>query len=146
MNKVILLGRLVKDPEIKYTTGSNPTCVARFTLAIDRRFKREGEETTDFINHVAFGKQGEFCEKYLKKGMMTSICGRVQVRAYEKDGTKHWVTEVVAEEINFAESKAVYEARMGKQSPTSTSNDTPQSFDDISNGIIAGGDDGDLPF
>jgi len=105
INKAVLLGRLTKDPELKYTQSANPLAVAKYTLAVNKRFKREGEPDADFIPCVAFGKAGEFAEKYFKKGMMVCISGRIQTRNYEKDGNKVYVTEIVIEEQDFAESK-----------------------------------------
>ena len=102
MNKVILMGRLTRDPDIRYTAGEETTCVARFNLAVDRRFKR-GE--ADFIGCVAFGKTGEFIEKYVKMGTKLVITGRIQTGSYEKDGQKIYTTDVVVEEAEFAESK-----------------------------------------
>lgn len=111
MNKVILMGRLVKEPEVRYSQSAEPLAVARYTLAVNKRFKREGEPEADFINCVAFGKTGEFAEKYFKKGQMVSVVGRLQVRSWDdQNGQKHWVTEVVVEEQYFAESKASFEA------------------------------------
>ena len=106
MNKVILMGRLTKDPEVRYTQTSN-TLVASFSLAVNRRFVRQGEERqADFINIVAWGKQGEFCSKYFKKGQQVGIIGRIQTRNWDDDkGQRHYVTEVVAEEAYFADSK-----------------------------------------
>lgn len=110
MNKVILMGRLVKEPEVRYSQSAEPLAVARYTLAVSKRFKREGEPEADFINCVAFGKTGEFAEKYFKKGQMVSVVGRLQVRSWDdQNGQKHWVTEVVVEEQYFAESKASFE-------------------------------------
>lgn len=105
MNKVTLMGRLVKDPEIRYTQGATPIAIARYTLAVNRRYKKEGEPEADFINCIAFGKNGEFAEKWLKKGRLIAIAGRIQVRSWEENGTKRWSTEVVAEEHYFADSK-----------------------------------------
>jgi len=106
MNKVILMGRLTRDPEVRYSQGENSTAIARFTLAVDRRFKRTGESDADFINCVAFGKQAEFVEKYFKQGMKMVAVGRIQTGSYtNKDGQKVYTTDVVAEEIEFAESK-----------------------------------------
>lgn len=106
MNKVILMGRLVRDPDVKYSQGATPVAVARFSLAVNRRFKREGEPDADFINCVGFGKNGEFVEKFFKKGQLVSVVGRLQVRSWDdKDGKKQWSTEVVVEENYFAESK-----------------------------------------
>ena len=109
MNRFIGIGRLVRDPEIRYTTGENQTAVARYTLAIDRRFKRDGEQSADFINCVAFGKQGEFVEKYLHKGMKIAVEGRVQTGSYEKDGRKVYTTDIVVENHEFCESKKLGE-------------------------------------
>lgn len=107
MNRVILIGRLVADPEIKYSQGSEPLCIARYRLAVDRRFKKQGNETADFISCVAFGKQGEFAEKYLHKGMKIAVTGRIQTGSYTKqDGTKVYTTDVVAEDHEFVESKS----------------------------------------
>ena len=106
MNKVILMGRLVKEPEVRYSQGAEPIAVARYTLAVNRRFKRQGEPEADFINCVAFGKTGEFAERYFKKGQMVSVVGRLQVRSWEdNEGKKRWSTEVIIEEQHFAESK-----------------------------------------
>ena len=106
MNKVILMGRLTRDTEVRYTQTNN-TLVASFSLAVNRRFVRQGEERqADFINIVAWGKQGEFCSKYFKKGQQVGIIGRIQTRNWEDDkGQKHYVTEVIAEEAYFADSK-----------------------------------------
>ena len=106
MNKVILMGRLTRDPEVRYTQTNN-TLVASFSLAINRRFARQGEERqADFINVVAWNKTGEFCSKYFKKGQQVSIIRRLQTRTWDDDkGTKHYVTEVIAEEAYFADSR-----------------------------------------
>lgn len=106
MNKVILMGRLTRDPEVRYTQGDNAMAIARYSLAVDRRFKRDGETDADFINCVAFGKSGEFAEKYLKKGTKIAVVGRIQTGSYtNKDGQKVYTTDVVVEEQEFAESK-----------------------------------------
>lgn len=105
MNKVILMGRLTRDPESRYTQGENSTCVSRFNLAVDRRTKRGNENNADFISIVAFGRLGEFAEKYLHKGTKITLSGRIQTGSYEKDGQRIYTTDVVAEEIEFAESK-----------------------------------------
>ena len=105
MNKVILLGRLTKDVEVRYTQTNN-TMVASFTLAVNRKFKQEGQPDADFINIVAWSKLAEFCSKYFKKGQQVSIVGRLQTRTWEdENGQKRYVTEVVAEEAYFADSK-----------------------------------------
>ena len=106
MNKVILMGRLTRDPEVRYTQTNN-TVVASFSLAVNRRFARQGEERqADFINVVAWSKLGEFCSKYFKKGQQVGVIGRIQTRTWDDDqGVKHYITEVVAEEAYFADSK-----------------------------------------
>ncbi len=105
MNKVILMGRLTKDPEVRYTQTSN-TLVASFALAVNRRFVRQGEERqADFFNIVAWGKNGEFCSKYFKKGQQVGVIGRLQTRTWDDDKGRHYITEVVAEETYFADSK-----------------------------------------
>ncbi len=106
MNKVILMGRLTRDPEVRYTQTNN-TLVASFSLAVNRRFARPGEERqADFINIVAWSKTGEFCSKYFKKGQQVGIIGRIQTRNWDDEqGQKHYVTEVIAEEAYFADSK-----------------------------------------
>lgn len=106
MNKVILLGRLTRDPDIRYTQGAEPMAVARYTLAADRRIKREGEAAADFISCVAFGKIAEVAEKYLHKGTKIIIAGRLQTGSYtDRDGRKVYTTEVIVEDQEFAESK-----------------------------------------
>ena len=107
MNKVVIIGRFTRDPEIKYTTGENATATARFSLAVNRRFKnKEGNYDADFINCVAFGKTAEFIEKYFTKGMAIGITGRIQTGSYiNNEGQKVYKTEVVVEETEFVESK-----------------------------------------
>ena len=106
MNKVIEIGRLTKDPEIRYSQGANSTCIARYTLAVDRKFKQEGQPTADFINCIAFGKMGEFAEKYLHKGTKIAVVGRIQTGSYtNKDGQRVYTTDVVVENAEFGESK-----------------------------------------
>lgn len=135
MNKVILMGRLVKDPEVRNTQGSEPIAVARYTLAVNRRFKRQGEQDADFINCVAFGKAAQFAEKYFEKGRLVSIVGRIQVRSWDdKDGKKRWSTDVVIEEQYFAESK-----KAEGKSADGTSNDGFYPIDQNA-------DSDDLPF
>jgi len=107
MNKVILVGRLTRDPDVRYTGEGNSMAVARYTLAVDRRFKREGEPTADFINCVAFGKSAEFVDKYLHKGTKMVVSGRIQTGSYtNKDNQKVYTTDVIIEEQEFAESKS----------------------------------------
>ena len=106
MNKVILMGRLTKAPEVRYSQGATPVAVANYTLAVDRRFKRQGEQETDFIKCIAIGKSGEFAEKYFGKGQKVGVVGRLQVRSWkDNNGNTRWSTEVVVEEQYFAESK-----------------------------------------
>ena len=108
MNKVILMGRLTRDPEVRYSQGENALAIARYTLAVDRRFNRNNsdEQTADFINCVAFGRAGEFAEKYFRKGTKVAVTGRIQTGSYtNKDGVRVYTTEVVVEEQEFAESK-----------------------------------------
>lgn len=106
MNKVILMGRLTREPEVRYSQGAEPLAVARYTLAVNRRFKRKDEPEADFIPCVAFGKSGEFAEKYFRKGQLVAVTGRLQVRSWEdNEGKKRWTTEVIVEEQYFAESK-----------------------------------------
>ncbi len=110
MNKVILMGRLTKDPEVRYSQGENPLAIAKYTLAVDRRFNRsnagDNQQTADFIFCVAFGKTGEFAEKYLRKGTKILVTGRIQTGSYtNKEGQTVYTTEVVVEDHEFAESK-----------------------------------------
>lgn len=107
MNKVILMGRLTREPEVRYSNGAEPLAVARYTLAVNRRMKKNGngEQEADFIPCVAFGKSGEFAEKYFRKGQMVAVTGRLQVRSWDKDGERRYTTEVIIEEQHFAESK-----------------------------------------
>ena len=106
MNKVILMGRLTRDPEVRYSQGASQTAVARFSIAVDRRFKREGEPDADFFNCTAFGKQAEFIERYLRKGLKVVVCGRIQNDNYtNKEGQMVYSVRVMVDEIEFAESK-----------------------------------------
>lgn len=146
MNKVILMGRLGRNPEVRYSKADPPVAVARFSLAVNRRFKREGEPDADFITCVAFGKSGEFVERYFKKGQMVSVVGRLQVRSWDgKDGKKQWTTEVVVEENYFAESKTAFESREGKPATMASEPkdpNTPEGFYPIDENL----EDDDLPF
>jgi single-strand DNA-binding protein len=138
MNKVILMGRLTRDPETRYTQGQTPVAISRYTLAVDRRFKRDGDEqTADFISCVAFGKSGEFAEKYLKKGTKVVVTGRIQTGSYtNKDGQKVYTTDIVVEDQEFAESK--------NASSTSgqNTNASDNGFVNVPEGIM----DDELPF
>ena len=138
MNKVILMGRLTRDPEVRYTQGDNAMAIARYSLAVDRRFKRDGEPDADFINCVAFGKSGEFAEKYLKKGTKVAVVGRIQTGSYtNKDGQKVYTTDVVVEEHEFAESKNSGSSDNNQSAPVNKNTD----FMNIPDGI-----DEELPF
>lgn len=137
MNKVILMGRLTRDPEIRYSQGKNATCVAAFSIAVDRRFKREGEPDADFFNCTAFGKQGEFVEKYLGKGVKVILTGRVQNETYtNKDGAKVTATKIIVDELEFAESKSGGAQTNAAQKPADK-----DGFMQIPDGI-----DSELPF
>ncbi|MBE6013318.1 single-stranded DNA-binding protein [Anaeropeptidivorans aminofermentans] len=148
MNKVILLGRLTRDPEVRYSQSSPPVAVTRYTIAVNRRFKREGEADADFIPCVAFGKAGEFAERYFKKGMMVCVSGRIQVSSWEdQQGQKRWSTDVIIDEQDFAESKASFASRKDnepapKEPAGYQPSAEPEGFSAISESI----DDDDLPF
>ena len=138
MNKVILMGRLTRDPEVRYTQGDNAMAIARYSLAVDRRFKRDGGPDADFINCVAFGKSGEFAEKYLKKGTKIAVVGRIQTGSYtNKDGQKVYTTDVVVEEAEFVESKNSGSSDNNQSAPANKNTD----FMSIPDGI-----DEELPF
>ncbi|MBR3281384.1 MAG: single-stranded DNA-binding protein [Clostridia bacterium] len=140
MNKVILMGRLTRDPEVRYTTNNN-TLVCTFSIAVNRRFKQEGQPDADFFNIVAWSKTGEFCSKYFKKGQQVGIVGRLQTRNYDdKDGKKVYVTEVIAEETYFADSRRDGEGGSGSSfngvdapfnSAEGASDFTPVTDDDL---------------
>ena len=116
MNKVVLMGRLTRDPEVRYSQGEKATAIARYTLAVDRTFKRDGEQTADFINCVVFGRSAEFAERYFRQGTKIAISGRIQTGSYmNKDGVKVYTTEVVVDEQEFAESKAASANNSGFQ-------------------------------
>ncbi|MBO4415570.1 MAG: single-stranded DNA-binding protein [Lachnospiraceae bacterium] len=106
MNKVIMMGRLTRDPEVRYSQGTSQTAIGRFSIAVDRRFKREGQPDADFFNCTSFGKQAEFVERYLKKGTKIVISGSVQNDNYtDKDGNTRYSVQIICDEIEFAESK-----------------------------------------
>ena len=119
MNKVILMGRLTRDPDIRYTqpnSAQEQTCTARYSLAVNRRFNRDGEQKADFISCVALGRQAEFAEKYLRKGTKIVLAGRIQTGSYtNRDGQKVYTTDVVVEEQEFAESKTA--GQIAQQNP-----------------------------
>ena len=150
MNKVILMGRLTRDPEIRYSQGETALAIARYTLAVDRRFARRNdgsnEQTADFISCVAFGRNAEFAEKYLRQGTKILACGRIQTGSYtNKDGQKVYTTEVVVEEQEFAESKAAAGNNDGgfapAARPSAPAMDAGDGFMNIPEGI-----DEELPF
>ena len=154
MNKVILMGRLTKDPDVRYSQGETASCVARYTLAVDRRFARrdsQDAQTADFIQIVAFGKSGEFAEKYFRKGTKVIVTGRIQTGSYtNKDGVKVYTTDVVAEDQEFAESKGSNAGNGGNSyggdfSSGNNSNETPSAAGDGFMNIPDGIDE-ELPF
>ena len=121
MNKVILMGRLTRDPEVRYSQGENSTAIARYTLAVDRRFRRnnDGEQSADFIGCVAFGRSAEFAEKYFRQGLKVIVTGRIQTGSYtNKEGQKVYTTDVVVEENEFAESKRSDDNAPASSAPT----------------------------
>ena len=147
MNKVILMGRLTRDPDVRYSQGESATAVARYTLAVDRRFRRDGDATADFIGCVAFGRNAEFIEKYFRQGMRVTICGRIQTGSYtNRDGQKVYTTDVVVEEQEFAESKAASEANRNAGGYQSAPAPSPASA--VGDGFmnIPDGIDEELPF
>lgn len=116
MNKVILIGRLTRDPDVRYSQGDSPIAVARYTLAVDRRYHKEGEQSADFISCIAFGRLGEFAERWLHQGSKIAVVGRIQTGSYtNQEGRKVYTTDVVVEEQEFAESKAEAENHQGGQ-------------------------------
>lgn len=133
MNKWCGIGRATRDPQISYTAGDNPMCTARFSLAVERDFKKDGQPNADFITCVAFAKQGEFAEKFIKKGQLVGVEGRIQTGSYEnKDGQRVYTTDVIVEKFTFCEKK-------GAVSDTSDSDENEGGFVQIP-------DDSDLPF
>lgn len=148
MNKVILMGRLTRDPEVRYSQGENATAVARYTLAVDRRMSRSNQngdqQTADFIPCVAFGRSGEFAEKYFRKGLKVVVTGRIQTGSYtNKDGQRVYTTDVVVEDQEFAESKAASQQNGGGYAPVDrpSPSDAGDGFMNIPEGI-----DEELPF
>lgn len=148
MNKVILMGRLTRDPEVRYSQGENATAIARYTLAVDRRMSRNnqnGDQTADFIQCVAFGRSGEFAERYLHKGTKVVVTGRIQTGSYtNKDGQRVYTTDVVVEDQEFAESKnAAAQSNGGGFVPADrpSPSDAGDGFMNIPEGI-----DEELPF
>ena len=143
MNKVILMGRLTRDPEVRYSAGENALAIARYTLAVDRRFRRDGEATADFISCVVFGRGAEFAEKYFHQGIRIVVSGRIQTGSYtNREGQKVYTTEVVVEEQEFAESKNASGAQSYQTNPApAPSVDAGDGFMNIPDGI-----DEELPF
>ena len=150
MNKVILMGRLTRDPDIRHSAGENAQAVARYTLAVDRRFKRDGDATADFIGCVAFGRQAEFAERYLHQGTKIAVTGRIQTGSYtNREGQRVYTTDVVIEEQEFAESKAAAAERgystaaaaPAPSAPTPAPEAPADGFMNIPDGI-----DEELPF
>ena len=136
MNKVILMGRLTRDPEVRYSQGGeNSLAIARYTLAVDRRFKRNSDDqTADFIGCVAFGRNAEFAEKYFRQGLKVVVTGRIQTGSYtNKDGQKVYTTDVVVEDQEFAESKAT--SQQNQQKPSGPAPDNSDGFMNIPDGI-----------
>lgn len=143
INKVVLLGRLTRDPETRWTTGENPTAISRYTLAVNRRFHKEWEATADFINCVVFGKGAEFADKYLRQGTQIAISGRIQTGSYtNREGKKVYTTDVIVEEQAFAQSK---DADASKAEPKVEPKAEPKADDDGFMNIPDGIDE-DLPF
>lgn len=142
MNKVILMGRLTRDPDVRYSGGDNSIAIARYTLAVDRRFKKEGEQTADFISCVCFGKAGEFAEEYLRQGTKITVAGRIQTGSYtNRDGQKVYTTDVIVEEQEFAESKGTGKQNDQSGAQAGTLPDSGDGFMNIPDGI-----DEELPF
>ncbi len=155
MNKVILMGRLTRDPDIRYSAGENGMQVARYTLAVDRRFRRQEGQQADFISCVVFGKGAEFAEKYLHKGVKIAVTGRIQTGSYtNREGVKVYTTDVVVEEQEFAESRAASEAGSASYNNNQYNGGKAQAapegggFDDGPDGFmnIPDGIDEELPF
>lgn len=150
MNKAMLIGRLTRDPEVRYSQGENQTAVARFTLAVDRRFKRAGDNAeADFISCVSFGKSAEFVEKYFKQGMKMVAIGRIQTGSYvNKDGQKVYTTDVVVEEVEFAESKSSNSDSGYQQNAVAQRDFRPEPSSAMGDGFmnIPDGIDEELPF
>ena len=151
MNKVILMGRLTRDPEVRYSQGEQATAIARYTVAVDRRFRRDGDsQTADFIGCVAFGRQAEFAEKYFHKGIRIVITGRIQTGSYtNKDGVRVYTTDIVVEEQEFAESKSAAASNGGDSSYAAYTPSRPEPSAAAGDGFMNipdGVEDEGLPF
>lgn len=138
MNKVILIGRLVADPELRHTQSG--TAVCRYRLAVDRPVKKEGQQNVDFLNCLAWNKNAEFASRYLHKGTKIAVEGRIQTGSYEKGDVKHYTTDIIIERHEFCESKAPAESASGYSAPAADYSSTDQEFTDMDE------DDGELPF
>lgn len=144
MNCALLMGRLTKDPDVRYTQGEKQTCIARYTLAVERRYKNDGQ-TADFISCVAFGKNGEFAEKYFKKGTKIAVTGRITTGSYtNKDGQKVYTTDVVVDTQEFAESKNASQPQAQDTATLNAASNTPLTLDDFM--AIPDSIDEQLPF
>lgn len=143
MNRVVLMGRLTRDPEVRYTQGNEPMAVARYTLAVNRRVRKDdGSQEADFINIVAFRKAGEFAEKYFRQGMRVLVSGRIQTGSYtNKDGQRVYTTDVIVDEQEFADSKNS-SGRAGDYQPAGTPSSAGDGFMNIPDGV----EDEGLPF
>lgn len=147
MNKVILMGRLTRDPEVRYSSGENALAIARYTLAVDRRFHKDNEASADFIGCVAFGKGGEFAEKYLRQGTKIVVTGKIQTGSYtNREGQKVYTTEIVVEDQEFAESKAA--SQNNSQTGAGSRQQPPPPMPTDKDGFmqIPDGIDEELPF
>ena len=154
MNKVVLVGRLTRNPETRYSQGDNPTAISRYTLAVDRRFRREGQPDADFIRCVAFGRSAEFADRYFTQGMRVAVSGRILTGSYtNRDGVKVYTTEVVVEDQEFAQSKSENNAAPmpsapGSAAPAASAPASSQAAEDPGDGFmnIPEGIDEELPF
>lgn len=142
MNSVALIGRLTRDPEVRYSTGGNQMAIAKFTIAVDReRNSKEGEQSADFIGITCFGKTAELVEKYIGKGRLVGITGRIQTGSYEKDGRKVYTTDVIADRVQFLDrsaSNGSVSVAPSNTSATEISEQTPEGFEKLT--------DDDIPF
>lgn len=145
MNKVILMGRLTRDPEVRYSAGENSMAIARYTLAVDRRMRKENEANADFIGCIAFGRNAEFAEKYFRQGLRVAITGRIQTGSYtNREGKKVYTTDVVIEEQEFAESKVISDNYLQNRNETKNIGSVVEDKDGFMN--IPEGIDEELPF
>lgn len=147
MNKVIMMGRLTRDPEVRYSQGASQTAIARFSLAVDRRWKREGEPDADFFNCTVFGRQADFVEKYLRQGTKVVVTGRIQNDNYtNKDGQKVYSVQIIVEEIEFAESKNAATANGAAPAYQASSRPSPSQAAGDGFMSIPDGAEEELPF